>query len=115
MVHGKMNLDELMAENGVKMFPSTPVHSFNGRTEHCRRQFVNGKWDHTVWCPMCLLGEHLWEKAGKLKAEGKIVEAEALKSLARQFKPVDLPDHREKNPDSLQHIAATETTSITKE
>lgn len=76
---------------GGKLFQYNRTHKMNGRSVHCPRPLVNGKWDRNVPCPICDYYSGLWRQIDKIeKAKGKdCPEAAGLKEEARSIKPVE--------------------------
>ena len=64
---------------GAKLFQYNRTHKLNGRSIHCPRPLVNGKWDRNVPCPICEANSAVWKVIEKLKKAGKLDEAEKLK------------------------------------
>lgn len=76
---------------GGKLFQYNRTHTMNGRSIHCPRPLVNGKWERNVPCPICDYYSSLWKQIEKLeKQHGKdCPEADPLKAEARDIKPVE--------------------------
>lgn len=76
---------------GGKLFQYNRTHKINGRSIHCPRPLVNGKWDKNVPCPICDYYSSLWKQIEKVeKDHGKgCPEADDLKAQARDLKPVE--------------------------
>ena len=74
---------------GGRLFQYTRIHMINGRKVHCPRPLINGKWDRSVYCPICEYYALLWRKADKLDEQGLKAEADKLKDEARQIKPIE--------------------------
>jgi hypothetical protein len=76
---------------GGKLFQYNRTHKINGRSVHCPRPLVNGKWERNVPCPVCDYYSSLWKQIEKIEKQyGKdCPQAEALKAEARELKPVE--------------------------
>lgn len=76
---------------GGKLFQYNRTHKLNGRSIHCPRPLINGKWDRNVACPICDFYASLWKKIDAVeKAQGKdCPEAKALKAQAGALKPIE--------------------------
>jgi hypothetical protein len=72
-----------------KLYQYNRTHKMNGRSIHCPRPLVNGKWERTVACPVCDYYSGLWAQADKLEKAGHVNEANKLKNEARAIKPVE--------------------------
>ena len=74
-----------------KLFQYNRTHKINGRSVHCPRPLVNGKWERNTPCPICDYYSSLWKEIDKVeKSQGKdCPEAESLKDTARKLKPIE--------------------------
>lgn len=86
---GTVALRILPPVKGGKLFQYNRTHKMNGRSIHCPRPLVNGKWDRNVACPICDYYSALWSQVDKLEKAGHGAEAEKLKDEARGMKPVE--------------------------
>lgn len=74
---------------GGKLYQYNRTHKLNGRSIHCPRPLINGKWDYKVNCPICDYYSGLWKQADKLEKSGHGNEAKKLITEARNIKPVE--------------------------
>jgi len=76
---------------GDNFYQYNRTHKINGRSVHCPRPLVNGKWDFKIPCPICEYYNSLWKNIDKIEREhGKDChEVESLKSDARDLKPIE--------------------------
>lgn len=65
-------------------YASTRLHYHNKRSYHCLRELVDGKWQGN--CPLCNYYYALYDKAKAAKTND---EADAIKLMARDFKPIE--------------------------
>lgn len=65
-------------------YASTRLHYMNGRSYHCLRELEEGYWRGD--CPACNYYNALYRKAEAAKT---IDEADAIKTIARKFKPIE--------------------------
>lgn len=86
---GSVTVRILPPAKGDKLFQYTRIHTIKGRKLHCPRPLNAGKWDHTVYCPICEYYSALWKSIDKLESAGATEEAERLKTEARSLKPVE--------------------------
>lgn len=86
---GSVALRILPPVKGGKLFQYNRTHKINGRSVHCPRPLINGKWDRNVPCPICDYYSSLWKKIDILTKQGRVDEAEKLKEEARGIKPVE--------------------------
>jgi hypothetical protein len=88
---GSVAVRILPPAKGAKLFQYNRTHKINGRSIHCPRPLVNGKWERNVPCPICDYYNSLWKTIDKIeKQHGKdCPEAEPYKEEARDLKPVE--------------------------
>lgn len=90
---GSVAVRVLPPVKGGKLFQYNRTHKINGRSVHCPRPLVNGKWDRNVPCPICDYYSQLWKQIDKLKKAGRDPEHDpdikALKKEAGDIKPVE--------------------------
>lgn len=86
---GTVAIRILPPTKGGKLFQYNRTHKLNGRSIHCPRPLINGKWERNVPCPICDYYSGLWRQADKLERAGHGVEADKLKDEARSMKPVE--------------------------
>lgn len=79
----------LPPSKGSKLFQYTRLHMIKGRSIHCPKPLVNGKWDRNTPCPICDYYNELWRQADKLNDQGKKEAAERLQDEARSIKPIE--------------------------
>lgn len=86
---GTVSVRILPPVRGGKLYQYNRTHKMNGRSIHCPRPLVNGKWERTIACPICDYYSGLWAQADKLEKAGHVNEANKLKTEARLIKPVE--------------------------
>jgi hypothetical protein len=86
---GSVTIRILPPIKGAKLYQYNRTHKLNGRSIHCPRPLINGKWDRNAPCPICEYYSSLWKKIDKLEKAGHGAEAKALKDEARLLKPVE--------------------------
>lgn len=86
---GTVSVRILPPVRGGKLYQYNRTHKMNGRSIHCPRPLVNGKWERSVPCPICDYYSGLWAQADKLEKAGHVNEANKLKAEARLIKPVE--------------------------
>jgi len=86
---GSVSVRILPPTRGGKLYQYNRTHRLNGRSVHCPRPLVKGKWDWNTYCPICDYYGALWKKADKLEKDGHKIEAEKLQKEARDIKPVE--------------------------
>ena len=88
---GSVSVRILPPVKGGKLFQYNRTHKINGRSIHCPRPLVNGKWERNVPCPICEYYSSLWKQIEKIeKQHGKdCPESEPFKEEARELKPVE--------------------------
>jgi len=86
---GTVSVRILPPVRGGKLYQYNRTHKMNGRSIHCPRPLVNGKWERSIACPVCDYYSGLWAQADKLEKAGHVNEANKLKEEARSIKPVE--------------------------
>lgn len=88
---GSVSIRILPPVKGGKLFQYNRTHKINGRSIHCPRPLVNGKYDRNVPCPICEYYSSLWKQIDKIeKQHGRdCPEAQPFKEEARELKPVE--------------------------
>ena len=88
---GSVAIRILPPTKGGKLYQYNRTHKLNGRSIHCPRPLINGKWDRNVTCPICDYYASLWKMIDKIEKEkGKdCPEAKDLKRKAGDIKPVE--------------------------
>lgn len=88
---GTVAIRILPPAKGGKLFQYNRTHKVNGRSVHCPRPLVNGKWDRNVPCPICEYNSKLWKQIEALEKQyGKNCDqAEPIKAEARDIKAVE--------------------------
>lgn len=86
---GLVLLRILPPANGKKLYQYTRLHTINGRSVHCPKPLIQGKWDKNTPCPICNYYNSLWAQIDKLEDSGQMELAEKLKQEARSIKPVE--------------------------
>jgi hypothetical protein len=86
---GTVSVRILPPVRGGKLYQYNRTHKMNGRSIHCPRPLVNGKWERSIACPICDYYSGLWAQADKLEKSGAVNEANKLKAEARLIKPVE--------------------------
>ena len=86
---GTVTVRLLPPTQGGKLYQYNRTHKLNGRSVHCPRPLVNGKWDYKSPCPICDYYSGLWAQADKFEKAGHVPEANKLKTEAREIKPVE--------------------------
>lgn len=76
---------------GGALFQYNRTHKINGRSVHCPRPLINGKYDYKTPCPICDYYNALWKQIDKASKEygEESTEVESLKDEARELKPVE--------------------------
>ena len=86
---GSVTVRILPPVKGAKLYQYNRTHKMNGRSVHCPRPLINGKWDRNVPCSICDYYSGLWKQIDKLEKAGRAADAKALKDEARAIKPVE--------------------------
>lgn len=86
---GTVAIRALPPVKGGKLFQYNRTHKLNGRSIHCPRPLVSGKWDRSVACPICDYYSSIWKQIEKLEKAGHGAQADKLKEEARAIKPVE--------------------------
>jgi hypothetical protein len=86
---GFLNIRLLPKIKGKDLFCSTRIHYINGKSLHCTRTIVDGKWvvdSSRGECPCCKKYNALWQEA---KITGDPNERSKIENKARSLKPVE--------------------------
>jgi hypothetical protein len=87
---GEITVRLLPRSHGMKLpFQATRLHKVNGKSLHCRKELVAGKWQGKVGvCPICDHYNWLWSQANAAtgsKADEYIAIARAIKPIERFY------------------------------
>lgn len=81
---GFVKIRLLPPRKGGKFYQGTRIHRINGKTFHCRKELVKGKWVGND-CPICNYIKYLYDKAKKLEDRGDLEEAKSVKAEAKSL------------------------------